>query len=305
MKRKKNFKFQHEIFLSFLIMELHWPRELPKSYIRNLMNDLSGGIHRSVALLRILAGADAQGLRLKDIAEAVALPRPSVHRILASLMVEGLVERDASGKLYRLGLELFVLAARAGNPMNLRELCRPALLRLTGSLGETIFLLVRNGFDAVCIDRTAGPLPIRSFTGDIGGSVMLGVGQGSMAILAHLPQSEQDAVIRYNLPRMRDYAGLDEAFLRAEVARVRAHGYSDGAQGLIPGMAGLGVPIVTPDGRAVAALSVGSTTDRMTPERNAVIAGILREEAQQISTKLNPFDPTLRRAGAAMEMAVR
>jgi DNA-binding IclR family transcriptional regulator len=266
-------------------------------------HDATSSTSRVFALLRILANAGGSGVRLKDIAEAAALPRPTVHRILAGLIAEGMVERDGGGKHYRLGLELFMLAARAGNPMNLRELCRPALLRLTGALGETIFLLVRNGFDAVCIDRTAGPLPIRSFTGDIGGSVMLGIGQGSMAILAHLSAGEQDEIIRYNLPRMREYAGIDEAYLRSEIARVRARGYSDGATGLIPGMAGLGVPIVTADGRAVAALSVGSTTDRMTAERNAVIANILKEEAKQIGAKLNPFDPTLRRAGAAMEMA--
>jgi DNA-binding IclR family transcriptional regulator len=265
--------------------------------------DPNGGIHRTVGILRLLASADSKGLRLKDVADAVGLPRPTAHRILASLIAEGMVERDAGAKHYRLGLDLFVLAARAGNPMNLRELCRPTLLRLTGSLGETIFLLVRSGFDAVCIDRTAGPLPIRSFTGDIGGSVMLGIGQGSMAILAHLTPGEQDEVIRYNLPRMREFAGFDEGFLRAEMARVRALGFSDGAQGLIPGMAGLGAPILSPDGRAVAALSVGSTTDRMTPERNAVIASILINEARLIGTKLNPFDPTLRRAGTAMEIA--
>ncbi len=260
------------------------------------------GVHRTFALLRVLADA-GNGLRLKDLADTARLPRPTTHRILASLMAEGMVERDSSGKLFRLGINLFTLAARAGSPMNLRELCRPGLLRLTGSLGETIFLMVRNGFDAVCIDRTSGPLPIRSFTGDIGGSVMLGIGQGSMAILAHLAAGEQDEVIRYNLPRMRGFASFDEAFLRAEIASVRAKGYSDGAQGLIPGMAGLGVPILASDGRAVAALSVGSTTDRMTPERNVVIARILTNEAQQISARLNPFDPTLRRAGSAMEIA--
>jgi DNA-binding IclR family transcriptional regulator len=267
------------------------------------LNDLGGGIHRTAALLRLLAIPDGRGLRLKDIADAAGLPRPTVHRMLANLMAEGLVERDTNAKTYRLGLGLFVLAARAGNPMNLRELCRPALLRLTGALGETIFLLVRNGFDAVCIDRTAGILPIRSFTGDIGGSVMLGIGQGSMAILAHLTRAEQDEVIRYNLPRMRDFAGIDEAFMRAEIARVRTLGFCDGAKGLIPGMAGLGVPILMPDGRAAAALSVGSTTDRMIPERSTVIAEMLMNEARQIGAKLNPFDPTLRRAGAAMEIA--
>jgi DNA-binding IclR family transcriptional regulator len=265
--------------------------------------DAAGSVPRTFAVLRHLASADGKGLRLKDIADAAGLPPPTTHRLLTSLAAEGMVERLAGTKLYRLGLDLFALAARAGNPMNLRELCRPALLRLTGSLGETIFLLVRSGFDAVCIDRTSGLLPIRSFTGDIGGSVMLGIGQGAMAILAYLTSGEQDEVIRYNLPRMRGFAGFDEAFLRTEIARVRKLGFCDGAQGLIPGMAGLGVPILDPDGRAVAALSVGSTTDRMTPERNTVIAEILKNEAQQIAAKLNPFDPTLRRAGAAMEIA--
>jgi DNA-binding IclR family transcriptional regulator len=79
------------------------------------MNDLGGGIHRTVALLRLLATPDGRGLRLKDIADAASLPRPTVHRLLASLMAEGLVERHAGAKAYRLGLNLFVLAARAAN----------------------------------------------------------------------------------------------------------------------------------------------------------------------------------------------
>jgi hypothetical protein len=39
-----------------------------------------------------------------------------------------------------------------GNPMGLRDVCRPVLLRLTASLGETLFLLVRYGalLDLLC-----------------------------------------------------------------------------------------------------------------------------------------------------------
>jgi DNA-binding IclR family transcriptional regulator len=39
-----------------------------------------------------------------------------------------------------------------------------------------VFLLVRSGFHAVCLDRADGPFPIRSFTGDIGGRIPLGLG---------------------------------------------------------------------------------------------------------------------------------
>ena len=99
------------------------------------MSDAAGGVHRTVALLRCLATAAGSGLRLKDLADAVALPRPTAHRMLASLMAEGMVERDADGKVYRLGLDLFVLAAHAGNPMNLRELCRPSPAASDGVAG--------------------------------------------------------------------------------------------------------------------------------------------------------------------------
>jgi DNA-binding IclR family transcriptional regulator len=47
--------------------------------------------------------------------------------------------------------------------MNLREVSRPVLLRLAGSLGETTFLLLRSGLDAISIDRTAASRQSRLF----------------------------------------------------------------------------------------------------------------------------------------------
>lgn len=260
----------------------------------------ASSVGRIFMLLRLLGEAGPDGIRLTDLAERAALPRPSVHRILRALGTEGVVAFDARTKRYTLGLALFLLAAKAGDVLGLRDLARPTLLRLTASLGETLVLLVHNGYDAVCIERSAGPLPIRTFTGDIGGRVPLGIGQGSVAILAFLPPAEQDEIIRHNLPRMRDYGGPDEASLRAELRQVREEGYCGGASGLIPGMAGLGTPILDAEGRAVAAISIGTTIDRLTPERRPIIAEMLKQEAAAISQRLNPFDPTLRRAAAAM-----
>jgi DNA-binding IclR family transcriptional regulator len=263
--------------------------------------DTSSAIGRAFGLLRLLGDAGPGGLRLTDIAAAASLPRPTTHRLLRAMTAEGFVAHDVHRRRYSLGLNLFVLAARAGNPLGLRDAARPILLQLTASLGETLFLLVHNGYDAVCIDRSAGPLPIRSFTGDIGGRVPLGIGQGSTAILAFLPPSEQDEVIRHNLSRMQEFGVFDEATLRAELAQVRRDGYCGGATGLIPGMAGMGAPILDRDGRAVAALSIGTTTDRLGPERRQFVAELLKNNAAAIAQQLNPFDQTLRRAGAAMQ----
>jgi DNA-binding IclR family transcriptional regulator len=254
-----------------------------------------GALQRAFAIIRLLADVQPEGARVTKIATAVGLTQATVHRTLQALIAQDVVEQDQRSKYYRLSIEFFMLAARAGNPMNLRELCRPVLLRLCASLGDTIFLLARSGFDAVCLDRSEGPFPIRSFTGDVGGRIALGIGQGSLAILAYLPESEREEIIRFNLPRVRELGAFDEVYLRTEIDRVHELGFAGRNTGLIDGMAGVAVPVCDQEGRAVAALSVGTISARLGPERLPTVVGLLKREAQSISPRINPFDPTLRR----------
>ncbi|QHE97033.1 IclR family transcriptional regulator [Pseudomonas cannabina] len=254
-----------------------------------------GAVSRLFAVLRCLGDCDESGERVTQLAQRVGLSQPTTHRLLRSLMDEGMVEQDVLSKRYRLSIEFFALAAKAGNSGNLRDLIRPSLLRLSASLGDSLFLLARSGFDAICLDRSEGPYPIRTFTGDIGGRVALGVGQGSLAILAFLPEDERETVIAYNLPRLKDFHLYDEVFLRSEVANVRRLGYAARNTGALPGMAGLAVPILDRNGRSVAALSVATISDRLGPDRLMTVVELLKREAASISARINPFDPTLRR----------
>lgn len=252
-------------------------------------------VSRLFAVLRCLGDASEGGDRVTQLAQRVGLSQPTTHRLLRSLVDEGMVEQDALTRRYRLSLEFFALAARAGNTGNLRELVRPSLLRLSASLGDSLFLLARSGFDAICLDRSEGPYPIRTFTGDIGGRVALGVGQGSLAILAFLPEDERETVIRYNLPRLKDFHLYDEVLLRSEIDNVRRLGYAARNTGALPGMAGLAVPILDRNGRAVAALSVATISDRLGPDRLPTVVELLKREASAVSNRINPFDPSLRR----------
>jgi DNA-binding IclR family transcriptional regulator len=254
-----------------------------------------GAVSRLFAVLRALGECPEGSERVTQLAQQVGLSQPTTHRLLRSLMEEGMVEQDLRSKRYRLSLEFFALAARAGHSGNLRDVVRPSLLRLSASLGDSLFLLARSGFDAVCLDRSEGPYPIRTFTGDIGGRVALGVGQGSLAILAFLPEEERETVIRYNLPRLRDFHLYDEVMLRSEIDTVRRTGYAARNTGVLEGMAGLAVPILDRDGRAVAALSVATLSDRLNGDRMPTVVEMLKREASAISQKINPFDPVLRR----------
>ena len=255
----------------------------------------TGGVPRAFLVIRALAELQAEGGRVTQIARNVGLTQATTHRLLQSLVTEGVVEQDERSKLYRLSIDFFALAAKAGDGGGLRALCRPALLRLSASLGDSIFLLVRSGFDAVCLDRSEGPFPIRSFSGDIGGRIALGVGQGALAILAFLPEAEREEVIRFNLSRVREYGVYDEVYLRTEIERVRQQGYAGRNTGLLEGMAGVAVPICDREGRAVAALSVGTIADRLNADRMPTVVELLKREAAVIGPRINPFDATLRR----------
>ena len=257
---RQEFVFQEEHQLVFRSMESE--SRSPMNSSKEADAPGTGMLQRAFAVIRALGEIQPEGGRVTRIAKAVGLTQATVHRILHALIAEGVVEQDQGTKLYRLSVDFFALAAQAGNPSGMRALCRPALLRLCASLGDTIFLLVRSSFDAVCLDMCEGPFPIRSFTGDIGGRVALGVGQGSLAILAFLPEAEREEIIRFNVPRLRSYGVLDEVYLRTEIERVRQLGYAGRNSGVLEGMAGVAVPIIDRTGCAVRRHTVGASGRR-------------------------------------------
>jgi len=118
--------------------------------------------------------------------------------------------------------------------------------------------------------------------------------------LATEPEAEREEVIRFNLSRVREYGVFDEVYLRTEIERVRQLGYAGRNTGLLEGMAGVAVPILDREGRAVAALSVGTIADRLNTDRMPTVVELLKREAAAIGPKINPFDATLRRPAQSL-----
>jgi DNA-binding IclR family transcriptional regulator len=62
-------------------------------------------------------------------------------------------------------------------------------------------------------------------------------------------------------------------------------------------MAGVAVAILDGDRWPLAAISIGTTVDRLNPERLPTVVQVLRREAEALAPKINPFDAALRRPG--------
>jgi len=244
-------------------------------------------VDRVALILRLLSDAGEQGHRLSDIAEKSGLGKTTAHRLLGALVQVGLAYQDVRTKRYSLGSAAAALG-RAASIHHIQSVLRPVLIQLARETGDTVFASIREGLAAVCIAREVGSFPTRTLTLDQGDRRPLGVGAGSLALLAFLPDDEIKMIIDRNRRWLQDYAGFSPEELYKLVARTRETGYALNEGRIVPAMQGIAVPIFGRNGRPVAALSLAAIRDRMGPDRLPDLVKRLREEAKALEGVLEP-----------------
>ena len=238
-------------------------------------------IGRAAHVLQALAEGAAAGMRLADVTAAVGLGKATVHRLLGALVDVGYVEYDEGARLYRLGYGLFALGS-AARRFHVADLARPGLMRLAAATGDTVYLSIRDGDQALCLDRCTGSYPIRTLTLDIGDRRPLGIGAGSLALLAFQGESDIARVLATGEEARRDFAGFGCKDLAAMVATTQERGYALNDGRIVGAMMALGVPVRGADGRVLAALSIAAIRERMGEARRAELVAALQQEAAHL-----------------------
>ncbi|UQS88769.1 IclR family transcriptional regulator [Pseudomonas chlororaphis subsp. piscium] len=244
------------------------------------------GITRAIQVLKLLAREANAGMRLVDLAEAGQLARPTMHRLLRALVAQGMAAQDPTTRRYRLGALVFELGLAAAHRFNLRDLSTEALSVLARITGDTTFLFVRSGDDAVCINRVQGTYPIQTPALPLGSRQPLGVNAGGLALLAHLPEVERERIIETVAPRLGAYGDLDAADLRAHCSQAAKVGYAHIANRAVPGISAIGLPVYSESGLLLAAVTVAATHNRMTAARVREIVEHLNDTARTIGALL-------------------
>lgn len=244
------------------------------------------GIRRVVRLLKVLATYREEGLRFVEVAELCELERPTAHRMLKALVNEGMVVRDARSKRYQLGALTFELGLAAAHHFNLTDLCAPSLQRLARLTGDTSFLFIRRGMDAVCVSSVPGHYHIQTPVVPVGSRQPLGVNAGGLALLFLLPAKEVEEIVAGVEARLGAYGEFDSDELRYSVALARTNGYALIGEKAVPGVTAIGLPIMNSMGVPVAALTLAAISSRMTPSRQREIVPLLRQEVDEVARLL-------------------
>ena len=227
-------------------------------------------LHRAIALLRAVGRHDDHGVTLSQIAREADLHVATAHRMLSVLTQEGFITHNQGSKRYHLGLELYILAGSA-HQFAFRQQFRTALEKIAHETGDTVFLLIRSGNDALCIDRVEGKFPIRTVPIDIGIRRPLGIGAGSLALIAFLPSDQRESILLANARRYPQYKNLTPERIRFLASESRQVGYVV-SEGLFhEGVISMGIPIFNKMGEAIAAITVSSIAQRMEEKRRTKI----------------------------------
>jgi len=112
--------------------------------------------------------------------------------------------------------------------------------------------------------------------------VPLGIGAGSLTILAFAPEAEREAIIEANRLRNAQYNHRTAEDIRAMVKQAIRLGYAVSEGNVMPGTVAVGVPIRDNQKRLAAAVSVAAISQRMDAHRRAEIAKLLQDEIKAI-----------------------
>lgn len=240
------------------------------------------GTVRIAALLRIVAAHNALGMKISEIAALARLEQPTAHRVLTALHSVGFLSRNPDTRRYHLGPLLFELFTTAFPHFNIREICLPSMQRLAGELGDTVYLTVRSGFDGICVERLEGSYPIRTCTVDVGRKRPLGVGAGSLTLLAAHSQIEANAIIEHNREHYARFNTSAEA-VQDIVQTIRNQGFIYQDVLNTPEIKTVALAIKGHTGHPFAGLSITAIASRIPEDRAPILLDSLRQEVSRIA----------------------
>ncbi|GAA3922508.1 IclR family transcriptional regulator [Microbacterium invictum] len=192
------------------------------------MTDGEGVLER---VLRVLGcfSEDEPAITATTLAQHTGLASSTLHRLLATLVAEGLLSRGP-GHTYVIGSRLWELGELSPLSLRLRETALPHMVRLYEATGENVHLAVLDGAtpeasSALYVGRLTGRQSIPTLS-RMGGRNPLHVTGVGKALLADRDEPWLERYFRAPLVRETVHSLTTEAALRADLARARTLGYA-------------------------------------------------------------------------------
>ncbi len=247
--------------------------------------DEQGTIPTNLRLLLVLEQMASAGVPVTptDVNQVLGLPKPTIHRLFATLESEGFIQREIDGRGYSPGLRLRTLSAGILSSLRIRTARVAILTRLAEQIGETCNIALPERDGMIYIDRVETKWPLRiqlpigsrvPFYCTASGKLYLSsLSDQHLNRYAHAAEFEQFTENTINTPEK----------LIGEIQKVQRNGFATDNEEFMDGMIALGVPINDSHGRLVSTVSFHAPTQRLTMAAAAKHLETLRGAAHSLS----------------------
>lgn len=221
-----------------------------------------------------------------ELVKETGLARSTLSRLIRFLGGRGyLTERHGR---YTLGFAAIDLGRRAQLQFNLADLCADLLEELAQATAETIMLTSYDEPRAsvVCLAQIPSRQEGLRVFANVGASFPLHSGATAKAVLAFLPEHVRESVVRDVKTALNPDIILTPDKLRADLAGIRTCGYALSSDETYPGVAGLAVPLLTPNQAPLGSLGIAAPVQRITDETTAAHASLLLDIGRRAAARI-------------------
>ncbi len=225
------------------------------------------------------------GVTVGEVSNKTALSRAAVRRLLITLEHLGYASRN--GSKFQLGSRVLRLGFSFLSSHSLATLALPILEEISAAIHESSSLSVLEGDQIVYLARSATNR-VMSVGLSIGSRLPAYCTSMGRLLLAALSDSELKSYLKHvELKAHTPKSITQKSKLAAELRIVRDQGYSIVDEELELGLRSIAVPVVTRNGRTVAAMNTGVHASRVTiEEMTERFLPVLREGALSLGRAL-------------------
>ena len=224
--------------------------------------------------------------QLAELCRLLKSPKTTIHRMLLTLESLGYVQQNPQSLGYMASIKIFELGGKVAQNLNLIQIAKPLMIKLSEKTGETINLGILDGTDVICIDKVESKqhLKIDQPIGYRTKAYQTGMGK---AILAYLSEEERAGLFAKHTVSTGTSKSLKTISAIAEnLKKVREQGYAVDNEEYIIGVRCVGAPIFDHNSKVVAGLSIAGPALRIKERNIGSLAKLVTETAAFISNGL-------------------
>jgi DNA-binding IclR family transcriptional regulator len=216
---------------------------------------LGKSLQKGLAIIEAVSRAEGPS-RIAELTIGLGISRPTVHRVVQTLIAQGYLTQDPTLGRLSVGLSVFPLSASVLNRNRLRLEALPHLQSLATLTGEraNLGVLYRNRiFYLAGVEKPTLPM-IYTYFGKFAPAHCCSLGK---AIMAFLPEEDVRAVLTAEPLNAHTLGSItDPQSFFGELTIVRRRGYATDNEEHIIGSCCVASPVFDPQNRAVGAIGV-------------------------------------------------